>query len=116
MEAERFRRPAGGGHDVDLASAVALADKGDLFSIRREARLAVAAGVLRQGTGLPAVDGDGPDVAVPLEGEGGAVGRQGGTVGEADGFAAVCGGCQQQANWNEPTKVLQHALSSEAGD
>src|SRR5262249_17443471 len=67
MPGEPARLPALGGDDVDIAVAVVLARERNGFSVRREAREVLRAGVARQAPGAPAGIRDLPEIALGRE-------------------------------------------------
>ena len=90
---------------MDLRRTAAFADEGELLAVRREARLAIAGRVMGQAPRDAAGRRHGPDVAVPVEGEDGAIGRQGRVVGQADDFGGAAGTGDQHEDRHNQRKI-----------
>ena len=80
---------AGGRHHEDLSAVVTIRNKSNFRSVGREARLRVVGRVAGQWGGGAALDGSGPDLAEPGEGQGLAVGRERRVARQVDRASAV---------------------------
>jgi len=89
VQGDAPRRPAGGGHHVDLGRAVPGGNKGDFPSVGGEAGLPVPGGVEGEALHGAALGGDAPEVAAPGKDDPRPVRREGGIPDDPDGSALL---------------------------